>query len=230
MDIDTDIGLIQSRNVEDLRTHYQTFKKELLKLDTHNNIISSVNRFRDGQLSTNEERLMSLDKDLSSTRRQVEISENSSIKKYDWINVLRYLFLYLAILFLVIFMLKSSPYFLWIVGILTIITVIIVGSQLYSFTQRDPNRWSVIKFKTNIRNIAEDESEETQCLVEDDENVADEAEKNRLLAEILRLKNAENQIDTSDKNLSNKIKEIETRRKEIQSTIDSLQQSMLSRK
>jgi len=228
MDIDNDIRLIQNRNVEDLRTHYQSFKKELLKLDTHNNIISSVNRFRDGQLSTNEERLMSLDKDLNSTRRQVEISENSSIKKSDWINVLRYLFLYLAILCLVIFTLKTNPYFMWIVGTITIITAFTIGSELYSFTQRDPNRWSVLKFKTKIRQL--DETEEDQCLVEDDENVADETERNRLLAEILRLKNAENQIDNSEKNLSNRIKEIETRRKEIQSTIDTLQQNMSNRK
>jgi hypothetical protein len=228
MDIDNDIRLIQNRNVEDLRTHYQSFKKELLKLDTHNNIISSVNRFRDGQLSTNEERLMSLDKDLNSTRRQVEISENSSIKKSDWINVLRYLFLYLAILCLVIFTLKANPYFMWIISGLTIITFLIIGTQLYSFTQRDPNRWSVLKFKTKIRDLAE--NEEDQCLVEDDDNLADETERNRLLAEILRLKNAENQIDNSDKNLSNKIKEIETRRKEIQSNIDSLQQTMANRK
>ena len=41
MDINTDIGLIQNRKVEDLKTHYDTFKKELLKLDTHNNIINS---------------------------------------------------------------------------------------------------------------------------------------------------------------------------------------------
>ena len=228
MDIDNDIRLIQNRNVEDLRTHYQSFKKELLKLDTHNNIISSVNRFRDGQLSTNEERLMSLDKDLNSTRRQVEISENSSIKKSDWINVLRYIFLYLAILCVVIFTLKANPYFMWIVSGLTIITFVIIGRELYSFTQRDPNRWSVLKFKTTIRDLAE--NDEDQCLVEDDENVADETERNRLLAEILRLKNAENQIDNSDKNLSNKIKEIETRRKEIQSNIDSIQQTMANRK
>lgn len=228
MDIDNDIRLIQNRNIEDLRTHYQSFKKELLKLDTHNNIISSVNRFRDGQLSTNEERLMSLDKDLNSTRRQVEISENSSIKKSDWINVLRYLFLYLALLCVVFFTLKTNPYFMWIISGLTIITVVIIGRELYSFTQRDPNRWSVLKFTTKIRDLAE--NEEDQCLVEDDENLADETERNRLLAEILRLKNAENQIDNSDKNLSNKIKEIETRRKEIQSNIDNLQQTMANRK
>jgi len=228
MDIDNDIGLIQNRNVEDLKTHYQTFKKELLKLDTHNNIINSVNRFRDGQLSTNEERLMSLDKDLNSTRRQVEISENSSIKKSDWINVLRYLFLYLAILFIVIYTLKANPYFMWIISGLTIITAFIVGKELYSFTQRDPNRWSVLKFKAKIREL--DQNEDDKCLVEEDENIADESERNRLLAEILRLKNAENQIDNSDKNLSNRIKEIEKRRKEIQSNIDSIQQNMANRK
>ena len=31
----------KKNKVEDLKTHYETFKKELLKLDTHN--ISSVN-------------------------------------------------------------------------------------------------------------------------------------------------------------------------------------------
>ena len=59
-------------------------------------------------------------------------------------------------------------------------------------------------------------------------NEADEAEKNNLLAEIMRLKNAETQIDHSDKNLSDKIKEIETRRKEIQNSIDNIQQTMRS--
>ena len=231
MDINTDIGLIQSRKVEDLKTHYGTFKKELLKLDTHNNIISSVNRFRDGQLSTNEERLMSLDKDLLSTRRQVEISENSSMKKTDWIYVLRFLFLYFAVLMLVIYTLRSNPYFSWIIGCLTLITAFTIGTQLYSFAQRDPNRWSVIKFQTKIRNLADNTEDDDQCLADDDENLnqADLAERNRLLAEILRLRNAETQIDNSDQNLSNRIREIETRRKDIQSNIDTLQQNLRNR-
>lgn len=229
MDIDKDIQLIQSRNVEDLKTHYNTFKKELLKLDTHNNIISSVHRFREGQLNTNEERLMSLDKDINSTRRQTEISENSGLKKSDWINLLRYLFLYLSLLFLAIFGLKGTAYLNIIVIALTVITIYIIGSQLYSFTIRDPNRWSVIQFKTKIRTIDQNNGQEPQCVEDDDGlNEADEAEKNNLLAEIMRLKNAETQIDHSDKNLSDKIKEIETRRKEIQNSIDNIQQTMRS--
>jgi hypothetical protein len=228
MDIDKDIQLIQSRNVEDLKTHYNTFKKELLKLDTHNNIISSVNRFREGQLNTNEERLMSLDKDLNSTRRQAEISENSGLKKSDWINVLRYLFLYLCLLFLTLFVLRGTAYLSIIVLALTVITIYIIGSQLYSFTTRDPNRWSVIQFKTKIRTTDQNNEQEPQCVEDDGLNEADEADKNILLAEIMRLKNAETQIDHSDKNLSDKIKEIETRRKEIQNSIDSLQQTMRS--
>ena len=229
MDIDKDIQLIQSRNVEDLKTHYNTFKKELLKLDTHNNIISSVHRFREGQLNTNEERLMSLDKDLNSTRRQTEISENSGLKKSDWINVLRYFFLYLCLLFLTLFVLRGTAYLSIIVLSLTIITMYIIGSQLYSFTTRDPNRWSVIQFKTKIRKIDDNNGQEPQCIEDDDGlNEADETEKNNLLAEIMRLKNAETQIDNSDKNLADKIKDIETRRKEIQNSIDNIQQTMRS--
>lgn len=227
MDIDKDIQLIQSRNLEDLKTHYNTFKKELLKLDTQNNIISSVHRFRDGQLNTNEQRLMDLEKDINSKRRQVEISQNSSVKKLDWINILRFFFLYLCVLFLVIFGLRGNPYFNWIVSILTIIVLFMIGSQLYSFTQRDPNRWSVIKFKTTIRDLATQDEEE-QCLSDPDEglNEADLAEKNRLLAEIVRLKNTENQMDTSDKNLSIKIKDLEAQRKEIQENIEHIQKNL----
>ena len=57
-----------------------------------------------------------------------------------------------------------------------------------------------------------------------------ERRENRLLAEIIRLKNAENQIDTSDKNLSEKIKDLEIRRKEIQENIDHLQKNLGSKK
>ena len=156
MDIERDIQTMQNRNLDDLKPIYNTFKNEIFKLDTHNNIISSVNRFREGQLNTNENNLMSLDNDLNTTRRQVELSENSSMKKTDWINILRYFFLYLCVLFLVIFGLRQNVYFKWIVGAITIIAVSVIGAELYSFTKRDPNRWSVLQFNPKIRNIKMD--------------------------------------------------------------------------
>ena len=136
MDIERDIQTMQNRNLDDLKPIYNTFKNEIFKLDTHN-----------------ENNLMSLDNDLNTTRRQVELSENSSMKKTDWINILRYFFLYLCVLFLVIFGLRQNVYFKWIVGAITIIAVSVIGAELYSFTKRDPNRWSVLQFNPKIRNI-----------------------------------------------------------------------------
>ena len=54
------------------------FQNELLRLDTHNNLVGSVNRLREERIKKNRENIDSLDADLMTTRRQVEIIQNQT--------------------------------------------------------------------------------------------------------------------------------------------------------
>jgi len=224
--IDKDILEIQNRKWNDVKNNYSEFKSELLKLDTHNNMISSINEFRNDKMDSNENLLMSLDKDLNTMRRQVEISQNSSLKKEDWINFLRIFLLYIAIMYLLIFTLRNHPYFKWLSSIVTLILVFILGKQLWSFYNRDPMRWSVRKWNAKIYNMAQEEDE---CLADEDEglNAADLADKNALLNEIIKYRNRETQAEDSTKLLDEREKDLIMRKKQIEETIRSLQSSSM---
>jgi hypothetical protein len=67
----------------------------------------------------------------------------------------------------------------------------------------------------------------TKCIAdaETDKQNVDIKEKQRLLSEIVRLKNAENQISASDKNLFERRTELEKRRKELQNKIENIQKN-----
>ena len=91
--IDKDILEIQNRKWNDVKQNYGEFESELMKLDTHNNMVSTINDFRNEKMDINEQKIMKIDKDLNTLRRQVEISQNSSLKKEDWIYFLRGSFL-----------------------------------------------------------------------------------------------------------------------------------------
>ena len=220
--IDKDILEIQNRKWDDVKKNYAEFKNELMKLDTHNNMITSINSFRNEKMDANESKLMSIDKDLNTLRRQVEISQNSSLKKEDWIYFLRGTFLYIAIMFLLTFALRGHPYFKWLASGISLIALFVFGSRLWSFYNRDPMRWTIRKWTTKKQTVAAEEEDE--CLADEDQgmNSADIADKNALLAEITRLRNRETQTEDSTKLLDDREKELLARKKQIEEIVKNL--------
>ena len=219
--IDKDILEIQNRKWDDVKKNYSEFKTELIKLDTHNNMISSINSFRNEKMDANEMTLMSIDKDLNTLRRQVEISQNSSLKKEDWIYFLRGTFLYFSIMFLLVFALRGHPYFQWLAAGVTLIALFLLGGRLWSFYNRDPMRWTVRKWSTKKYDTVSDEDE---CLMDEDAgmNAADLADKNALLLEITRLRNRETQAQDGTKRLEDREKELMARKKQIEEVVKNL--------
>jgi len=179
--IDKDINDIRNRKWEDLQKHYTDFKEQIVKLDTQNNIVSSVNRFRKTRLDDNENQLMGMEKDLNTIRRQIEINQNSSKKKTDFIYLLRATLLYLCIIFLLMFTLRGHPFFPYVAGGISFLMAIYVLKTLWSFWRRDPNRWQIYQWD---QGKVETEEEEDACLMDEalGLNTADEAEKNILLS------------------------------------------------
>ena len=223
--IDKDILEIQNRKWDDVKKNYNEFKTELLKLDTHSNMVSSISDFRNDKLDKNEQNLMKIDKDLNTLRRQVEISQNSSLQKEDWIYVLRGFFVYLAVMYILIFALRNHPYFPWISAIVSLFALFFVGSRLWSFYNRDPMRWTVRKWAhTKKYDMA---PEEDECLADEDEgmNIADLADKNALLAEISKLRNSETQAQDGQKRLMDRETELLARKKQVEEIIKNLKET-----
>ena len=151
MDIDKDISNINNSNIPDVKRHYRVFKDELIKLDTHNNIINSVNNFKSENERKNKAQILSISNDINTVRRQIEISENDSLMKYDFINILQVVFLYLGLLFLIIFGLTGSMYMTPLIVILSVFFTWITLRKIFNIMNRNTNRWTLYQFNPKVK-------------------------------------------------------------------------------
>jgi Fic family protein len=88
-DIIRNINNLNDRNTPILQKSYNEFQNELIRLDTHNSLVGSVNQLREDRISKNKVNINSIDADLMTTRRQVEIIQNRNLIKEDIIYILR---------------------------------------------------------------------------------------------------------------------------------------------
>ena len=221
--VETDIINVNERKLDDLKKDYNNFKKQMINLDNQNNLVSSVNRFNDKKMGLTQKQLSTLEKDLGTVRRQTEISQNASLKKEDLIDMLRALFGILAVITLITMFLRGSSYYKYIIGIVATLGVLYILQILFSFYRRDPNRWNVTQWKTDIYGLVDPENETDECLgdIDELENEADTALKNKILSDIIKVRNSSEQIDNAQKTSTDRIKLLSERKKQIAELIQS---------
>jgi len=151
MEIDKDISNINNRNIPDVKRHFNAFKDELIKLDTHNNIINSVNNFKSENERKNKAQILSISNDINTVRRQIEISENASMIKYDFINILQVVLLYLGLVFLILYGLTGSIYMSPLIVILSVFFGWITLRKIFNTMNRNENRWTLYQFNPKVK-------------------------------------------------------------------------------
>lgn len=215
--VEDDIINVNDRKLDELKKDYNNFKKQMINLDNQNNLVSSVNRFNDKKIVVTENQLSSLEKDLGTVRRQAEISQNASLKKEDYIDMLRALFGILAVTTLITMFFKGNDYYKYFVGIVCLVGFFYILKLLFGFYYRDPNRWNVTQWKTNVYGMVQGEEQDDECLgnLDESENEADAANRNRMLTDIIRVRNANEQIDNAEKTSNDRIKVLTDRKNQI---------------
>jgi hypothetical protein len=226
--VETDILNVNDRKLEDLKKDYNNFKKQMINLDNQHNLVKSVNKFNDKKIISTTNQLSTLQKDLGTVRRQAEISQNASLKKEDLIDILRTLFGVLAIITLIIMFLRGTTYYLYIIGIVGVLGFSYILKTLFGFYYRDPNRWNVTQWTTNIYGTTEQPEEVDECLgeLDDGENDADIAIRNNILTNIIKIRNTNEQIENAKKTSENRIKLLSDRKKQIAELIKSRSEAL----
>jgi hypothetical protein len=209
-----DILALVKRDLDSVSYDYAKFKDQIIKLDTHSNMINAADRFREKKLNYNENEITKLTKDTNTLRRQVEISQDSSKRKTDWIGILRLVFLYLSIEFLLLIFLRCGKILMVSTVILTLLFLIIIGTKLWNFTRRDKNRWDVIKWNVDKKKLPGGDSSGSgtnSCLMtEADENAVDtyEETKKKMLNNVISLETQILQMGDAGKELKFKYEEL----------------------
>lgn len=221
--VETDIINVNERKLDDLKNNYNNFKKQMINLDNQNNLVSSANKFNDKKIISSHNQLSSLEKDLGTVRRQAEISQNASLKKEDYIDILRTLFGILALITLITLFFKTNAYYIYFVGIIAVVGVSYILKLLFGFFYRDPNRWTVTQWKTDIYGMVDPQDESDECLgdLDENENEADTAARNKILTDIIKIRNSNEQIDNAEKTSLDRIKKLNDRKKQIAELIKS---------
>jgi len=201
-DITTNIFNLNNRNTPTLQRSYNDFQNELLRLDTHNSMIGSINQLRDDRITKNKSNINNLDADLMTTRRQVEIIQNRNLIKEDIISILKALFVLVGLAVISYVYLEGSQYREPVLYFLAIISVYYFGSKGLSFLSRSSNRWSMTNWRgIKFNNSAAKPADEDICAAE---NAEYEAEMGRIKAKILdkliAMKTRFNKLD-SNKNV-----------------------------
>jgi len=221
--VETDILNVNDRKLEDLKKDYNNFKKQMINLDNQHNLVKSVNKFNDKKIVSTTNQLSTLEKDLGTVRRQAEISQNASLKKEDFIDILRTIFGVLAIITLIIMFFRGTTYYLYFAGIVGLLGFSYILKTLLGFYYRDPNRWNVTQWKTDIYGMTDQPAEIDECLgdLDDGENDADTALRNNILTNIIKIRNSNEQIDNAQKTSQDRIKLLSDRKKQIAELIKS---------
>jgi hypothetical protein len=209
-----DIEALLDRDLDSVSNDYSNFKEQIIKLDTHSNMINAADKFREKKLNYNENEITQLTKDENTMRRQVEISQDSSKRKTDWIGILRLIFLYLSLVFLLLIFLRCGKILMISVVSLTVLFLIIIIMKLWNFTRRDKNRWDVIKWNVDKKKLPGGDNSGSgvdSCLMtESDENAIDayEETKKKMLNNVISLETQIIQMGDSGKELKFKYEEL----------------------
>lgn len=204
-DITTNIFNLNNRNTPVLQKSYNDFQNELLRLDTHNSLVGSVNQLREDRIDKNRVNINNIDADLMTTRRQVEIIQNRNLIKEDIIYILRALFVFIGVTVISYVYLEGTVYRQPVLFALGAIAIYYFGGKALSFLSRSANRWSMtnwdgIKYATPVK-----APEEDVCAAE---NAAYEAQmakiKGKILDKMIAMKTRFNKLDRNKKLLHEK--------------------------
>jgi len=202
-DITTNIFNLNNRNTPTLQRSYNDFQNELLRLDTHNSLVGSINQLRDDRIVKNKNNINNLDADLMTTRRQVEIIQNRNLIKEDVIYTLRGLFVLVGATVISYVYLEGSPYRESVLYFMGIISLYYFGRKGLSFISRSANRWSMTNWTGVKYNNPVKVEEADVCAAE---NAAYEAEmakiKSKILDKLISMKTRFNKLDNSKKLLN----------------------------
>jgi len=228
-----DIEALLNRDLNSVSRDYSNFKEQIIKLDTHSNMINAADKFREKKLNYNETEITRLTKDANTLRRQVEISQDSSKRKTDWIQILRLIFLYLSLVFLLLIFLRCGKILMISVFSLTILFLIIIIMKLWNFTRRDKNRWDVIKWKVDKKKLPGGESSGVDsCLMsEEDETAVDtyEETKKKMLNNVIELETQIIQMGDSGKQLKFKYEELAKQKANLERLIRENREAIKNR-
>jgi hypothetical protein len=225
-----DIEALLNRDLNSVSRDYSNFKEQIIKLDTHSNMINAADKFREKKLNYNETEITQLTKDANTLRRQVEISQDSSKRKTDWIQILRLIFLYLSLVFLLLIFLRCGKILMISVFSLTILFLIIIIMKLWNFTRRDKNRWDVIKWKVDTKKLSG--SGVDSCLMsEEDETAVDtyEETKKKMLNDVIELETQIIQMGDSGKQLKFKYEELAKQKANLERLIRENREAIKNR-
>ena len=208
-----DIEALLDRDLDSVSKDYSKFKEQIIKLDTHSNMINAADKFREKKLNHNENEITQLTKDENTMRRQVEISQDSSKRKTDWIGILRLIFLYLSLIFLLLIFLRCGKILMISIFSLTLLFLIIIIMKLWNFTRRDKNRWDVIKWNVDKKKLPGGESDggvDSCLMTEADETAIDtyEETKKKMLNNVITLETQIVQMGDAGKELKFKYEEL----------------------
>lgn len=208
-----DIEALLDRDLDSVSKDYSKFKEQIIKLDTHSNMINAADKFREKKLNYNENEITQLTKDENTMRRQVEISQDSSKRKTDWIGILRLIFLYLSLIFLLLIFLRCGKILMISIFSLTVLFLIIIIMKLWNFTRRDKNRWDVIKWNVDKKKLPGGDSDggvDSCLMTEADETAIDtyEETKKKMLNNVITLETQIVQMGDAGKELKFKYEEL----------------------
>lgn len=202
-DITTNIFNLNNRNTPILQKSYNDFQNELLRLDTHNSLVGSVNQLREDRIDKNRNNINNLDADLMTTRRQVEIIQNRNLIKEDIIYILRALFVFIGVTVIAYVYLEGTPYRQPALFVVAILAIYYFGGKGLSFLSRSANRWSMTNWQgVKYANLAK-APEEDVCAAE---NAAYDAQmakiKGKILDKLIAMKSRFNKLDKNKKLLT----------------------------
>ena len=230
---DDDIEALLDRDLDSVNNDYSKFKEQLIKLDTHGNMINAADRFREKKLNYNENELTNLSKDANTLRRQVEITQDSSKRKSDWIEILRLIFLYLSLQFLLLIFLRCGNTMMVSTIVLLVLFLIIIGIKLWNFTRRDKNRWDVIHWNVDKKKVPGGANNSgtgaDSCLMTESDETAIttyEEKKTQMLNNVIKLENQIIQMGDAGKELKFKYDELSTQRVELERLIRENKESI----
>jgi hypothetical protein len=209
-DIIRNINNLNDRNTPILQKSYNEFQNELIRLDTHNSLVGSVNQLREDRIAKNRVNIDSIDADLMTTRRQVEIIQNRNLIKEDIIYILRALFVFTAITIISYVYLAGTEYRQPAMIVIGVAAIYYFGGKALSFLSRSANRWTLQNWSgTKYKVETPIEAEVDVCAAENAKYDAEMAKiKGKMLDKLIAMRERFNKLDSNKKRVLNKGEEM----------------------
>jgi len=160
-----------------------------------------------------------LDKDISTVRRQVEILENTGLKKGNTIFMLKTTLSYLIIMFIPILLVIKGHInwylFAYIAAAASILYVVVMYYTIVSRMNRDPNRFNLKKFVDNMPPSARPKkcvSNLTKRLTPEAKEISEKTkELDNVTKKIAEMNSQDKEIEVKREELQRQLKQLENK-------------------